>query len=432
MIGGCDENGDLVYNEITDMIIRAYSRERFVNPKLNCRVSQKSPHEYLLKISELILTGVNSAVVENDDVIIPMLMRMGVSVCDARLYVGCGCQEVTARNQLHSRAFVYINLPLVLLDTLNGAPKESYGSGFRSDSSGFGAVVDSFFANLRLLLEHIADVFRPYEADHEKLNPEPIYSTLVGDCIERGLDYSDGGALYVNKTFSFTGFGTLCDSLLSLQKAYSAGNVDTLLASMRDNFASVPYRAPLSPNERWGACESANEFAVSLSHRLAHITDGIKSAAKTFDGHQVYWQSSLFPYYLFKWQGDATPATPDGRRANTEFSRAMMPAMNPDIMRSAAAVARICDDAYRDVGVFDAVLPGGKIPTDAVAAYISGCVKLGIPVVQLSVLNREMMLEERSKPGTHPELTVRICGFSVKYGILNRSMQDELIRRIED
>ena len=39
------------------------------------------------------------------------------------------------------------------------------------------------------------------------------------------------------------------------------------------------------------------------------------------------------------------------------------------------------------------------------------------------------MEEERNQKGTHPDLVVRVCGYSAMFAQLSREMQDELIAR---
>ena len=66
----------------------------FINPKLNARASDDSDPAYIHRLAELILSGNNNIIVENDDHIIPMFLRMGVDIADARRYIGGGCQDV--------------------------------------------------------------------------------------------------------------------------------------------------------------------------------------------------------------------------------------------------------------------------------------------------------------------------------------------------
>ena len=147
----------------------------------------------------------------------------------------------------------------------------------------------------------------------------------------------------------------------------------------------------------------------------------------------VEWRTSLFAYYLFKNLGEVTGATPDGRLKGEPFSRGMNMASLGELTRMALSLAKICGAEFDDVGVFDLTLPlsHGDEYVDAVAKYITACVKLNIPVLQPSAVDREKLIEERSHKGTHPEIVVRVCGYSAVFGLLSESMQDEIIGRVE-
>ncbi len=433
MIGGCDPDGNPVYNAVTDMVINTYLENKLIHPKLNARAGASSPRAYLDRLSSLIRTGHNNIIIENDDYIIPMFQRMGLRPEDARCYVGVGCEEVICRNQLHSRAYIYLNMPQVLLDTLKGADalndgqKKLYQYGkFETDT--FDGLYASFLANLRSYIRVLTETLVPYEKIHHTIQLEPIQSAFTADCIQRGLDICQGGARYNNKTLSLVGFGTLCDSLLSLRTAYETGAAKELTDAVFSNFEgqeSLRQRIKNSDN-RFGHSESADDFAEALSCDLGQVSRGI------YNGRGIEWHTSLFTYYMFhSWRN--TPATPDGRLAGEDLSRQMNMASLPELTTAAASMARLTKAEYDDVGMFDIAIPMGE--GDAYLAtmtdYIRTCIDMKIPVLQLNVVDKKMLMEERDHKGTHPDLIVRICGYSALFTVLSRDMQDEVIRRAQ-
>jgi len=435
MIGGCDREGNPLYNEMTDMIIDAYRDNKLINPKLNARAGADSPRAYLERLAELMLSGNNNLVVENDDYIIPMFLKMGLSPEDARAYVGNGCQEVICPNQLHSRAFVYINIVQVLLDTLRLAPemmndneKKVYQYGqFKIIT--FAELMDSYLKNLRSYIRVIAETFLPYERVHHLINPEPMLSAFTADCMGRGQDMTEGGARYYHKTLSLVGFGTLCDSLLSLRAAYEADSVDALLAATEADFAGQEYlrQKLINSDNRFGHSEEADEFAGILAEKLAHVSDGV------YNAQGIEWHTSLFTYYQFQNFGKGTKATPDGRLAGTALSRQMNMAAPPVLTLAARSMAALTKAEFHDVGMFDISLPliGGGQYQSALADYIKTCMDLKIPVLQTNFVNKEMLKEEMQHKGTHPDMIVRVCGYSAIFGQLSEEMQKEIIARLE-
>ncbi len=439
MIGGCDPDGKPVYNKITDMIIDAYLENKIINPKLNARAGEYSPRAYLERLTELMLSGNNNLVVENDDYIVPMFLRMGLSPEDARTYVGNGCQEVICRNQLHSRAFTYLNLPQILLDTIKyaksgGEMTEAHAVAYRDGQFRMGTFAEleqSFLENLRSLVRAFAEAYAPFEKLHPTINPEPMMSAFTADCIARGRDMAEGGARYNHKTLSFVGFGTLCDSLLSLRAAYENGTADELIDAVRADFVGYETlrQAIRNSEHRFGHSEEANRFAGELADTLAQVSRGI------YNGCGIEWRTSLFTYYLFHNLGQATGATPDGRRAHETFSRQMNMASPPELTEAARSMAVLTDADFCDVGMFDIALPytitGGEAEKAALTDYVRTCLALKLPVLQTNVADRQTMIEERDRKGTHPDFVVRVCGYSAIFGQIGRDMQDEIIARTD-
>lgn len=437
MIGGCDLEGRPVYNEITRMVLEAYTDNKLINPKLNARASADSPREYIEALAALLRTGNNNLVIENDDYIIPMFERMGLSPQDARTYVGNGCQEVICRNQLHSRAFIYLNLAQILLDTLHHTaqtlPAERqaiyrYGSFAKADYAQLHA---SFLTNLRSVIRVIAEQYAPYERLHPTICPEPMHSAFTADCVAKGQDLAEGGARYNHKTISLVGFGTLCDSLLSLRRAYAAGKQEELTAAVAVNFeGSEPLRQTLiKSKDRFGHSEAADAFARTLADELAQVSRGMYNAAG------IEWRTSLFTYLMYVPFGNRNGATPDGRLAGEVLSRQMDMAAIPAMTDAARSMAVLSDADFNDVGVFDQPLPLTVTDSDsarsALTDYIRTCIALRLPVLQFNVADVQTMREERAQKGTHPDLVVRVCGYSAIFGELYPVHQDEIIARAE-
>ncbi|MBQ4624250.1 MAG: hypothetical protein IJB51_06875, partial [Clostridia bacterium] len=331
------------------------------------------------------------------------------------------------RNQLHSRAFVYLNMPQILLDTLKGNKRDIYKYG-AFDTESFDALYRSFFQNLRSYIRALAEAFAPFESIHHQIKLEPIQSAFTADCMARGLDICQGGARYQHKTLSLVGFGTLVDSLLALEEAYREGRLSELMAALEADFQGYEVlRAKLQNSKnRFGHSQSADAYAKKLAEDLSKVSRGI------YNGQGIEWHTSLFTYYFFHtWRN--TPATPDGRRQGEDLSRQMNMARLPELTTAAESLAAITEAEFDDVGMLDIAIPFGEGDRylTVMADYIKTCIDLKIPVLQPNVVDKKLLVEERDHKGTHPDLVVRICGYSALFGVLSRDMQDEVINRTE-
>jgi autonomous glycyl radical cofactor GrcA len=93
----------------------------------------------------------------------------------------------------------------------------------------------------------------------------------------------------------------------------------------------------------------------------------------------------------------------------------------------------LADAEFDDVGMLDLSLPyvkGGGQLREVLADYIRTVLSLRIPVLQTNMTDKKLLLEERERKGTHPELVVRVCGYSALFSELPPEMQDEIIARV--
>ena len=74
----------------------------------------------------------------------------------------------------------------------------------------------------------------------------------------------------------------------------------------------------------------------------------------------------------------------------------------------------------------------GEAYRQALADYIRTCIDWKLPVLQTNLVDRQMLMEEKANKGTHPELIVRVCGFSAYFGQLAPDKQDEVIARADN
>ena len=57
--------------------------------------------------------------------------------------------------------------------------------------------------------------------------------------------------------------------------------------------------------------------------------------------------------------------------------------------------------------------------------------KKRIPHIQFNVVDRETLIEAQQHPEDHPELIVRVAGFSAYFADLSKGLQDHIIARTE-
>ena len=443
-LGGCDEEGAAVFNELTRMILELHHELGLLNPKPNCRFSAAAPQEYLDLMSRQVLQGHNVIAFHNDDVLIPALVRHGRDERDARLYVNGGCQETIVEGVEHSAgAFYYLNMPRVLDISLLGypqtAPADCYAEEAATTIPPLGEDVPDFetfygcvVSALETAMAAGARWRRRAASRWDEINPCPFYSPSIDGCIDNARDYTLGAAKYNDSTICLVGLATMVDSLYAVQVAVFEERWTTLAeltAALARNWeGAANLRARIIALPKFGHGHAAvDSLAARLSSDLADVVRSMKNE------RGARYQSSFFVYYAFVSMGLGTRATPDGRRNGEPLSQGAGPGrLNPpgSLTDIAASISRVDFRDHPGNAVVDIQLPiGGGIEPRVLSAAVRTFAQMGTPTVQFNCVSLDELRDAQVHPERHRDLQVRICGLSAYFVALGRAAQDEIIER---
>jgi len=425
-LGGCDSDGNIIYNEVTELILEAAVEVRSINTKLNCRISKNHPEAFLEKIMELQLAALPCVMMHNDDVLIPARVRQGQEIEDARLYAGGGCHEIVLTNtEVCSRAETWINLPCLLLDTLEK----------KQDAESFEAFYEAVLENIRSYHEKIAALKNDGEVKFARCAPMPLFSSSITGNIERGLDVTEGGAKYNTTMLSMLGTATLIDSLYAVKQLVFEEKKVTLseLSAILDaDFASHEPLRQYILNEipKHGTNDPLlNAFSAKVLSELSSRVSGLTN------GRGGRYMPAFYPHDVFRSVGVLTGATPDGRHAFTPLSRGVSPSEfietdSPlDIIHSLNAID-FTD--YADSFITEITLPNLEANEQSKTILISiirAFLEAGGSSLQFNLLDPSVLKDAKKNPEQHKNLLVRVCGYSAAFVTLHESIQDEIIRR---
>ncbi|MFX0145263.1 MAG: pyruvate formate lyase family protein, partial [Candidatus Hodarchaeota archaeon] len=91
-IGGLDREGNDATNDLSYIILEAYSHLQTVQPTFSIRIHKSTPEEFLSKVAKSVKLGTSIALF-NDDIMIQGLVKRGFTLEDAREYAPIGCVE---------------------------------------------------------------------------------------------------------------------------------------------------------------------------------------------------------------------------------------------------------------------------------------------------------------------------------------------------
>jgi formate C-acetyltransferase len=439
-LGGCTPDGAPLFTDLTRLVIETHRRHGLINPKLNCRVSSRSPREWLDLLSETVLAGHNHIAILNDDVLIPANVHMGKSEADARLYVNGGCQETMIEGCEHSAgAYYYFNLARVLDLCLRQSPfapeqyrPEAVAAYPRPvEATDFPSFYAGFVRELRRVMHAGAQWLREAGEHWPDVLPCPLFSATLAGCIANGRDYTAGGAKYNPAGIALVGLGTVVDSLVAVKHAvFTEGwlTMDDLrraLAADWDGHETLRQRLLGLPKFGHGEDEAdqlAGDFSRDLTAMIGEMTNERGGP----------YQASFFVYYAFVHMGAMTRATPDGRHDGEMLSQGVAPGrLRParSLTETIQGLSRIDFRNYPGNAVLDAQLPAGRMSASTLSAVVETFVRNGAPTLQPNCVSVDDLRDAQQHPERHRALTVRISGLSARFVALARGVQDEIISR---
>lgn len=441
VIGGCDREGRIVYNEVTKMILNSYKKYHFANPKLQARITKNPPEDYLRRLGEIAGMGLNVLSIFNDDVIIRANQRWGKSIEDCRMYVAGGCQEICVGREVNCRAYVYLNLVQMLNASLY---PEYWNQVFKRDGLEFlpahrEETFEGFYAavmeNYRNELLMFMAKYNGFGMWWKTINPSLLFSATMISCIEKAMDVSEGGAVYNTDNFAATGTGTVIDALYAIKTAVYDRNIvtmDELRKAMEHNFDNheVLRQYLLHKVPKFGRDKEVNVFGRKVMHDLAERLGGQDNY------RQGKFEPSLFAFYSYDWFKEFTQATADGRKRGTGLSRGVNPGESTENIDIATLIDSIKELDFTEfpggaVNYMDIPVTYKDTRSELFAAVIQGFCESGGSVMDFNVVNKELLLKAQKEPEAHRNIVVRVCGYSAYFHTLSREMQNEVIGRTQ-
>lgn len=442
-LGGCDEDGRPVFNDVTRLIIEAHEELNYVIPKLNCRVAKDSPEEYLNIISKSVLKGHNVYSVLNDDAIIEALVNNGKSIADARNYVNGGCQETMVEGQEHSAgALIYFNTPKVLESTFVGVGDEvraaitenalAYAPQKAENPESFEELYAMFVANVKRAIKASTAFRVKYGKNWRNVNPCPFFSSTISGCLQSGRDYTAGGAKYNSSTICLTGLGTVIDSLYAVKRAV----FDDKIASYAEVTKALEndWEDNLSLRSKMIAMPKYGHGDYDVDKLASRFINDINEYVVTLDNERGgKFLLSEFTYTYNQHNAARTGATPDGRKKGDFCSQGVTAGRlraPESVLDTIHSVNTVNFRKTGGVSVVDINLPhNDNMTTEILSAVIKTFASGNCHALQMNFVSKEELLAAQKNPDAYRHLIVRISGLSVYFVNLPEWNQNEFITR---
>lgn len=419
ILGGSDQEGNYVANELTYLFLEAVKECQLSDPKIVLRTNARMPRLLMEEAVKCMATGIGSPLLSNDDVIIPKLTAFGIEREDAYAYTTSACWEPLIGGKSSS---MNNQNSLVYIKALNTMLKEEPLKYLDS----FEMFKTQFWIYLR------REVIKCEKSLYNQVfRRNTLYSVFIDGCREHKKDITEGGAVYHNVGMTTVGLGNLVNALLNIkkyvyeEKKYSLTDVKKMCIFDYEGYQGIE-RLLAGTGKKYG---QDDEEVIGLSNEIqCYVSSITKDFRSPIGGKLKFGVSS--PSYLTA--GNKVDASFDGRKKGDPFIVHISnesAASYTEIINYAAALDY--EDNRFNGNVVDFMVNPSFMEKqfDKFVTLLLTGTRVGYFQLQTNVISSDVLREAKQSPDKFPNLIVRVWGFSAYFVELPESYQDLLIER---
>ena len=446
-LGGRNADGTDACNEATELFLQTYGRLHFPDPTVALRIHPGTPEKiWRLGIESCKLSG-GIPQLQNDEVIIPDLVKIGFSEEDAADYSIVGCVEPGGTGNEWTAAGCtgtesIWNTVMVLLCAINGGVNPRTGKMALPckklyECESFEEFKANFEAEMEYLLNWNVSFANLFEEVYGHEFPCIAASALIEGCVESGRDVHHGGAKYNRTGMNAVGTANIADGLMAIKKlCFDDKTVSTreMYDALQANWEGYEDLRQTIINEVPHYGNDIEEVDELASWALGLFAEGCAKAT----GPRGHFSGGTFTMTSHIMNGAMTPATPDGRKSGEPLADAISSRQGFDKNGPTAYLRSAAKLPHWELSNGDQLnirFSPGSVAGDAGAAKLKALIstyfRLGGMQVQFNVVGTEKLHAAQKDPLQYKDLIVRIAGFSTYFVSLDKKTQDDFITRTE-
>ena len=441
VLGGQYPDGRDVTNDLTFLCLEAYEELDLPDPKFSVRFHPGSPDALYERIGDMTRRNKGSFVLLNDVSVVEALRKRGKTLEDARKYLSIGCYEPAVDGKetpCTSNLFVNMvkSLELALHNGVDPITGEQVGpeTGDPLEFSDFEEMFDAYTGQMDFTLSTSAKYVTAHEQVWSEVNPSPLLACSVEDCLSKGKDIGQGGAVYNTTGCIGVGLANVADSLMALKQAVfeeKRFTMSQILDAMARDFDGTEDLRQYLLNRvpKYG---NNNADADAITKRVAdHYCGKVHSFTNARGGT---YQAALYSF-TFQWKyGKQVGALPDGRKAFVPLAPGVGPMVGRDkegITALFGSVSKLDftetpDGSVLDIKMHPSAVKGEKGLASLVSAIKTFFAEGGF-ALQFNIVDEKTLLEAQRNPEQYESLQVRVTGYSAYFTKLSKYEQDQII-----
>ncbi|MFW9970207.1 MAG: glycyl radical protein [Candidatus Odinarchaeota archaeon] len=444
-IGGLDRQGNDATNDLSYLILDAYSHLQTVQPTFSIRIHQNTPEDFLIKIAKSVKLGTSIALF-NDDVMIQGLINRGYAPEDAREYAPIGCVEP----QHPSKSFGSTNacqlnivkcLELALTNGSDMFIRREIGIKNNKENESYKDLWNSLLEQMKFFIKNMVLTMNTLDKTIAEINPQPYLSSTVDNCIDRGLDVTNGGAIYNFTGPQLIGLATVADSLAVIKKIVFEDKImpfEDMVTMLTKNYRGTYCgkkgsewrelfinKIPKFGNDN----DYVDQIAVDIVREYCNEISKYKNFRGGIFNPGVY--STSFHIAFGSW----TAASADGRKSRDVLSNGVGPTHGRDKKGPTAilnSVKKLNTELITNGTSLLLDFHPNSIKEEIFIPLIKSYFKpKGGYHIQFNVIGKDILCKAQQNPDDYRGLVVRIAGYSVLFTELTKAAQNDIIARTQ-
>lgn len=444
-IGRSDEFGSDYSCDLTYDTLKVARELHYNTPNITMRFSKNTPEKNWVEAVKTIATGIGMPAIYNDDVVCPALEAMGIPASDSHLYCMNGCNQIDIFGKSHmgledGEISIIKALEFALFDGVcqKSGLKLGLSTGNAVDFDSFEALLNAYYRQVEFLADNVVDVSNKAQRIFAKEAPNPWHSLVIQGCIEKGVDYKNGGPYYGDGQILTEGLPDTADSLAAIkhyvfdEKKYTMAQIIEALENDYEGFDGL-YR-DFSTYHKFGNDED------DVDKIYADITDHIYRYVRTkstFRGGKFGMGCSTFNRAAR--YGASVAALPNGKHRDETILADSIGAVPGCDENGPTALLNSVLKANQYLAVSGNVLQmkfsKNQFSTETGMSTFTALAKtyfrMGGQTLQVNVLSADELKDAYKNPDKHKNLIVRVGGYSSYFVELEKGLQENIIKRTE-
>jgi pyruvate formate-lyase/glycerol dehydratase family glycyl radical enzyme len=454
-IGGQTVEGKDAVNDLSFLILQSVGNMKLTQPNLSVRYHKNINEDFLKECIKVIEKGFGMPAFNNDEIVIPSLIDLGIEKDDAYNYSAIGCIEIAVPGKWGYRCtgMSFLNFMRVLLAAMNDGKDTMSGKTFFKgkgnfiDFSSFEDLMDAWKQQVEQYTKATIAIDAAIDTALEHHAHDILCSAFVDNCIAEGKTIKEGGSKYDFVSGLQVGIANLGNSLAAIKK----------LVFDEERISQAELMRHLEENFEGEDGEKTRQLLLNFAPKFGNDDDMVDNlvtrAYMDYINELEHHHTTRFgrgpigcKYYAGTSSisanvpsGSVVPATPDGRKATTPLAEGCSPTSGTDQLGPTAvfkSVSKLPTNKIMGGVLLNQKLSPLSIRNESDKDKLMMMLKTFFVElkgwhVQYNIVSREQLLAAKANPENYRDLVVRVAGYSAFFTTLSPDAQDDIIARTE-